>query len=203
MGNDAAVVIAACGESAFIFGSSGGAQIGLNLAARYPQLVDRLIAHEPPCVQLLPDREQLLGEIKAVSRLFAEQGAKAAMTAFLQMSGMKTQARPALAPISADTQSGDRVGARAERARSNLPYFLETGAKTIAAYCPEIERLKANGVQLAVGVGETSTGELANRAALALASALALETVGFPGGHTGFGEAPVEFAAVLHHALNA
>ncbi len=55
-GDDAAQLLAAlCDEPAFVLGSSGGAQIGLNLAARYPQRVHTLVVHEPPCVQLLPD----------------------------------------------------------------------------------------------------------------------------------------------------
>jgi pimeloyl-ACP methyl ester carboxylesterase len=53
-GGDAAQLLAALsGEPANVLGSSGGAQIGLNLAARYPHRVHTLVAHEPPCVQLL------------------------------------------------------------------------------------------------------------------------------------------------------
>src|SRR5258708_16003011 len=54
-GDDAAQLLAALGgEPAYVLGSSDGAQIGLNLAARYPKLVHTLVAHEPPCLALLP-----------------------------------------------------------------------------------------------------------------------------------------------------
>ena len=54
-GDDAAALLAALGsQPANVFGSSGGAQIGLNLAARHPQCVRILVAHEPPCLELLP-----------------------------------------------------------------------------------------------------------------------------------------------------
>lgn len=42
-------------ESADVFGSSGGAVTGLALVARHPARVRTLVAHEPPCVELLPD----------------------------------------------------------------------------------------------------------------------------------------------------
>src|SRR5260221_8915988 len=53
--DDAAGLIDALGggQPAFVFGSSGGAQIGLSLAARHPAKVRALVAHEPPCGLLL------------------------------------------------------------------------------------------------------------------------------------------------------
>ena len=41
--DDAAALIAHIGGPAYVFGTSGGAQIGLNLAARHPQLVTALV----------------------------------------------------------------------------------------------------------------------------------------------------------------
>ena len=46
-GDDAAQLLAALGDQpAYVLGSSGGAQIGLNLAARYPERVRTLVADE-------------------------------------------------------------------------------------------------------------------------------------------------------------
>ena len=60
-GDDMARLIEALGdEPAFVFGSSGGAQIGLNLAVRHPERVRALVAHEPPCLKMLPDSSQAL-----------------------------------------------------------------------------------------------------------------------------------------------
>src|SRR5206468_11601407 len=39
-------------EPAFVFGSSGGALTGLDLIARHPDRVRRLVAHEPPLTYL-------------------------------------------------------------------------------------------------------------------------------------------------------
>ena len=46
---DAVAVLRACGfESAMIFGNSGGATIALDLAATHPQVIQTVVAHEPP-----------------------------------------------------------------------------------------------------------------------------------------------------------
>src|SRR6185312_17058253 len=54
--DDAARLIDELGDGpAYVFGTSSGAQIGLHLAARHPQRVRVLVAHEPPCIMLLDD----------------------------------------------------------------------------------------------------------------------------------------------------
>jgi pimeloyl-ACP methyl ester carboxylesterase len=44
------------GEPADVFGSSGGAVAGLALVTAHPGQVRTLVAHEPPVIELLPDR---------------------------------------------------------------------------------------------------------------------------------------------------
>src|SRR5262245_54513471 len=57
--DDAHRLLAALTErSAFVFGSSIGALIGLDLVARHPEQVGVLVAHEPPAFELLPDEER-------------------------------------------------------------------------------------------------------------------------------------------------
>jgi len=60
-GDDAAQLIEALGDGpAYVFGNSGGAQIGLNLTARYSERVRVLVAHEPSCVMMLPEPSEAL-----------------------------------------------------------------------------------------------------------------------------------------------
>ena len=52
--DDAAAVIEAMGQGpAYVFGTSGGAEVGLDLAARHPSVVRRLVAHEKSGLRLL------------------------------------------------------------------------------------------------------------------------------------------------------
>lgn len=61
-------------EPAYVLGSSGGAQIGLNLAARHPGRVRMLVAHEPPCVRMLPDPSEALSGTQAVYDTYRRDG---------------------------------------------------------------------------------------------------------------------------------
>jgi clorobiocin biosynthesis protein CloN7 len=47
------------GQPAYVFGSSGGAVVGLALVTAHPDQVRTLVAHEPPVVELLPDSAQV------------------------------------------------------------------------------------------------------------------------------------------------
>jgi pimeloyl-ACP methyl ester carboxylesterase len=52
---DAAAIIKAIGNyKAIVFGCSGGGIISLELAAVKPEVIDFLIVHEPPVIELLP-----------------------------------------------------------------------------------------------------------------------------------------------------
>src|SRR5205823_2060349 len=65
--DDAHHLLASFGDTpTLVFGNSSGALVGLDLATRYAQQVRTLIAHEPPCVELLPDREQQRAQVDDV-----------------------------------------------------------------------------------------------------------------------------------------
>jgi len=82
-GDDAAQLLAALGgEPAHVLGSSGGAQIGLNLAARYPERVHTLVAHEPPCIELLPDAAEQRAFVEGVYDTYRREGVGPAMRKF-------------------------------------------------------------------------------------------------------------------------
>jgi pimeloyl-ACP methyl ester carboxylesterase len=84
LGDDAHRILAAfSSEPALVLGCSGGALVGLELAARHPEQVSVLIAHEPPVIALLPNgqqskmtpqaREFLMRSHANMSHLFAHQ----------------------------------------------------------------------------------------------------------------------------------
>ena len=181
--DDTAAVIAAVGNGpAVVLGSSGGAQVGLALAARSSASVRALVAHEPPCVTLLPDADAVLAGFERVYAAHRDHGARAAMAAFAELAGFDQAPPPPPSP-------------HTTRMAGNLDYFIGYFMRRIAAYRPDLEALRSR--RVIVGVGATSTGQLANRCAVALARALGIEPVVFPGGHTGFGVEPAEFARVL------
>jgi len=196
-GDDAAQLLAALGgEPAYVLGSSGGAQIGLNLAARYPERVRTLVAHEPPCMELLPNAAQQRVFVESVYDTYRTNGIGPAMKKFEAGAGVGGgPQRDAAAPPPPGAQ------AAFGRIMGNLDFFLAHGLRPIGLYVPDISTLRAGPARVVVGVGETTTGQLAHRAAVALTERLGTAPVTFPGDHGGYVGAPAAFAEKLHQVF--
>ncbi|MGW4562972.1 alpha/beta fold hydrolase [Streptomyces sp. NPDC004561] len=75
------------GESAYVFGTSSGGIAVLDLLARHPRRLAHVVAHEPPCVTVLPDgaerRAELIARLDGAERPPAEGGSATPMGVFL------------------------------------------------------------------------------------------------------------------------
>jgi pimeloyl-ACP methyl ester carboxylesterase len=195
-GDDAAHLLAALSDRpAYVMGSSGGAQIGLNLAARHPKRVHTLVAHEPPCLQLLPDAAKQLAFMDKVYDIYRREGVDAAMQAFMRDTGLNRGPESQAPP---PPEFAEMMG----RITGNFDFFLAHGIKPISRYLPDVAALRAGSPRVVVGVGETTGGEIAHRTGVALAERLGTAAVTFPGDHNGFGSHPAEFAERLHQVLD-
>ncbi len=196
-GDDAAQLLAALGnEPAYVLGSSGGAQIGLNLAARYPGGVRTLVAHEPPCLELLPDVEEQRASGRELDAIYKAHGAQAAMQKFMALAGLNAPPKDATPPP-------PEMQAAFGRLMGNLDFFFGHGRKAIVDYVPDVATLKVGAPRVVIGAGETTTGQTANRAAVALAERLGAPAVIFPGDHGGYSSHPDAFAERLEQVFRA
>jgi pimeloyl-ACP methyl ester carboxylesterase len=199
-GDDAAQLLAAFGgEPAFVLGSSGGAQIGLNLAARYPGRVNTLVAHEPPCIQLLPDGAEERSFTESVYETYRTAGVGPAMQKFMVGAGLASGPQPggSSPPPPQSPEMQEAFG----RIQGNMGFFLAHGLKPISLFVPDVATLRAGTPRIVIGVGEASAGQIAFRCAVALAQQLGTAPVFFAGGHGGYGDQPAGFAEELHQVL--
>jgi pimeloyl-ACP methyl ester carboxylesterase len=199
-GDDAAALIKELGKGpAYVFGTSGGAQIGLNLAAKHPQQVRTMVAHEPPCIMLLRDPSQALAAGKEIHETYRRDGVDAAMAKFFAMNGLDDGARPeAGAPEFAPTPEEAETFARVS---GNFEYWLEHGMMPLSLYSPDVEALRKGQARIMVGIGEQSAGQPIYEMGTALAGELGLEPVSFPGDHMGFAFHAETFANALDKAF--
>jgi pimeloyl-ACP methyl ester carboxylesterase len=180
---------------AFILSSSLGALIGLELAARWPGSVRRLIAHEPIAVHLLSSSEQQ--EYRAlqvqIGQIALRDGPRAALRRFLAEIGVDGDDREdeVEAPLSTRQQSRDtgflltRESRAAERFRIDLDALGPIAGKIMPAF------------------GSSSRDRIPARCALALARELDQDAAEFPGCHTGYVLRPRAFAERLRQVLLA
>ncbi len=181
-----------------IFGSSGGAVVGLALVAADADAVRTLVAHEPPVVQLLPDHENVRAQLDNVYETFRADGAGAAMQKFMAYAGFANPSAPDAAGPSRPP-SPEQIA----RMQASTEVFLAHLIRPTTRYRPDIDALRSASTRIVVAGGSTSTGQLAQRSGVALAEQLGTSVVDFPGDHGGFLGHPKEFARVLTSVLTA
>ncbi|MCZ7413360.1 MULTISPECIES: alpha/beta fold hydrolase [unclassified Streptomyces] len=177
---------------AVVLGSSGGAVSALALVQDHPEQVSTLVAHEPPLIELLADRERLrtgtedliatylAGDvIPAWKRFFAQADIDIPEPAIEQMFG----------------------GERDPRAVADERRWFAHEMRFSTYWQPDPAALRTASTRVLVGVGADSAGQLCDRTSQALARALGTEPTTFPGGHTGFTETPEAFATRLRDVL--
>ena len=197
--DDAAALIRHLGGPALVFGTSGGAQIGLNLAARHPELVATLVAHEPPTMMLLDDPSSEVAEANRLFDIYTSQGVDAAMAAFF---GGNALEGPEVAPEGGEFEMPPEAAETMGRVMGNFDYWLAHGLRPLSFYTPDIAALKAGRPKVVVAISEQSHGQPIARMTGALAERLGITPVAFPGDHvTGFDVHATAFAAALDRAL--
>ncbi|MGW6914466.1 alpha/beta fold hydrolase [Kitasatospora sp. NPDC054939] len=191
------------GEPARVFGSSSGAIVALHLLAARPERVRRLVAHEPPVVEVLPDAAEHRALLARVQETLRAEGLLPAVAVFA--AGLRRPGEPAVAAAAAPSriELPPQAAARAERTMANLPYFLGRIVPAFMAHRPDVRRLAELSDRLVLAGGEESRGELPYRPAEFLARRFGTELLHFPGGHTGLTTHPAAFAARLAGALHA
>ncbi|MFO7279516.1 MAG: alpha/beta hydrolase [Thermoanaerobacterales bacterium] len=190
-----------------VFASSGGAVDGLAWVAAHPGDVATLVAHEPPLLDVLPDKDVLVAAMKAVRERYMAEGWGAAMASFIALTSHVGPLpddwldRPAPDPAQFGLPTGDD-GSRDD------PLFGPAAAAT-PEFVPDLAAIAAAPTRVVLAAGAASEGQLCARAAAAVAERLGTSPVVFPGDHAGFlggeygqtGE-PDAFAATLRAVLD-
>ncbi|EOP49238.1 hypothetical protein IKQ_05192 [Bacillus cereus VDM053] len=180
-------------EPAYIFGSSSGAVIGLDLCIRHPEQIRMIIPHEPVLLQLLYDNE--LVQAKQFLEYLKENH--------------RNEVIKLLSILEMDTNNcGHSKNGKTERLLSNSTYFVEHEIPGIINYSLAIDalkaRLKSSPMQVLPAGGSASREFFAYRCSAVLTELLGTKFVEFPGHHGAYNsELHQEFAEKLHNILTA
>lgn len=188
------------GGPAFVFGNSSGAQIGLELAARHPEQVRAVVAHEPPLLTLLPDADHWETVMADVERAYRDGGVGPAMETFgaaLGMGGGEEEGPTEEGLAGEQEPPNPEMLEMFARFEKNTDFFVGYEVPGFGRYEPDVEALRGSSVRIVPAAGEESAGEPPHRAALELAERLGTSAEIYPGDHGGFGPHAAEFAARL------
>ncbi|WP_169951905.1 alpha/beta fold hydrolase [Microbispora sp. H11081] len=176
-----------------VAGCSSGAIVALHLLTTHPERVERVVAHEPPVVEVLPDAAEHRALLARVADTFRREGLMPAAAVFA--AGLRRPGDPVEPPAAIAPPPG--------RALTDMSYFLGRIVPSFMAYRPDVDRLAALSDRLVLAAGTDSVGELPYRPAAFLAERLGTELVHFPGGHVGLTTHPAEFGETLRAVLSA
>jgi clorobiocin biosynthesis protein CloN7 len=184
------------GAPAYVFGSSGGAVVGLALVTAHPGQVRTLVAHEPPVIELLPDRDQVCAQIDDIYDTYRTEGPDKAMAKFMAHAGLgEAPGQEAGAP------RWEPSPEQLATMRAATEMFLAHLIRPTTHYRPDVDALQAAPARIVVAAGAASKGQLAHRGAVALADRLGTPVVEFPGDHGGFLTLAEQCAQVLDQVL--
>jgi pimeloyl-ACP methyl ester carboxylesterase len=177
---------------AVVLGSSGGAATVLALAQTHPEQVHTVIAHEPPMDELLDDREQRRTVTEDIIATYRSQGRAAAWRIFLADANIQ---------LPDEMFSAMFAGPLDDQEAADEDHFFLHELLHTNTWAPDINTLRNTPARFVVGIGTESLGQSCDRISRALANALDVEPIMFPGGHTGFVEYHAAFAARLQAVL--
>ncbi|MEA2636428.1 MAG: hypothetical protein QOH92_3195 [Chloroflexota bacterium] len=197
--DDAHRLLSATGKGpAFVFASSGGAVIALELVARHPEQIRTLVAHEPPSTTLQSDPARARADMDEILQTYRSAGIGPAMQKFM----VQTRIRSGPPPPPPGEPTPEMREGMAQMQR-NMDFWLGHTFRAIAEYEPDFEALKSGATLIVPGVGDESRGELAHQGGLGLAQRLGTEAAVFPGAHGGFDSHAPEFAKKLRRVLGS
>ena len=189
-----------------LFGSSGGAITALALVAAHPDDVLTLVAHEPPLIPVLSDKEASERARAEVTEVYRAKGWGAGMAAFIAMTSWQGEytddyfAQPAADPAVFGLPTEDD-GTRDDP-------LLSDHSWAVSSYRPDVEALTAAPTRVVIAVGEESAGTFTARTSLAMAELLDQHATvfpshhgGFAGGEFGYAGQPEAFAKRLEEVL--
>ncbi|MCK1795206.1 alpha/beta hydrolase [Streptomyces sp. XM4193] len=189
-----------------LFGSSGGAVVGLTLVATHPEDVTVLVAHEPPLIPVLPDAPAALRARDGFQEVYRDRGWGAGMAGFIAMTSWEGEfteeyfATPAPDPAAYGLPVQDD-GSRDDPLLSDL-------SNAVSSHRLDLDALLAAPTRVVIAVAEESGSTFTGRTSHATAALLDREAVVFPSHHGGFaGEEngypgrPEEFAHRLREVL--
>jgi pimeloyl-ACP methyl ester carboxylesterase len=187
--DDAAAMIEAIGLApAAVFGTSGAANIGLDLVIRRPDLLRGAILHEPAMLSVLPNSEEVMGTIQQV----VEEG--------MQRGGPRKGLETFVRFFVGDKTFENVDSGLCERMLGNGETFFGLELGPVGSYHPDDATLAGVEMPVLVAAGAESPPLLIETSRW-LASRLNVKLETLPGGHAPYFDRPEEMAQALRPLL--
>ncbi|GHO48072.1 alpha/beta fold hydrolase [Ktedonospora formicarum] len=174
-------------EPAYVFGSSLGALIGLDLVMRHQEQIRLLVAHEPPLRKFLEEEPS--------------RGLRPRRNETPEQTIQRFAASLGLDRSLVHDESGQARAMAPERKRQNAAFFIYHEAQAVNSYELDLDGLRHVKDKILFGGGAEGREYFPYRGARKAAEVLDVPFVEFPGKHGGYGEYPAPFAEKLREYI--
>jgi pimeloyl-ACP methyl ester carboxylesterase len=182
-------------EPAYVFGTSGGALVGTELAIRHPEQVRVLVAHEPAAIDALPDGAEWRKFFDHVVDTFHNEGPFPAVAKCVKITSVDPEEQPERSEPTPESM------AAMEQMTKNFELFFEYQLQQFAHGVPDVDALKAAPTRVVWAGGSGSRGLPCYEAGAILAERYEAPLIEFPGDHQGVMTYPGDFAKSLEAAI--
>ncbi|MFI6452571.1 alpha/beta fold hydrolase [Streptosporangium amethystogenes] len=183
-------------EPVLMLGCSLGAVIGMHLAARHPDQIGTLVAHEPVAPRLLPAAERVRHqqELAEIQHIHRRDGLGAALRVIAEVLGID--------PANPDVEGDLTPQPMTPQRIANFGFFVEHDFTAVIADTLPMAALKDTTTRIIPAVGRITPRDVFDyRCAQELADLLGTRIAEFPGGHNGNTTHPRAYASRLRETL--
>lgn len=183
--NDAAALIKhLTKEPAFVFASSSGALVSLQLMVLHSDIIKALVPHEPTALKYLPDFDKWKAQNQAVYDLYKKEGEGPAKAKFVD-------------EIIPGTQDGEFMRGGKGPETPNTTYWFEHEIRQYPPTDFDTKKLEENKDKIIFCVGRDSVNTMPAWPVTNLAKQFGTEVLYVSGGHLGYALHAADFAKEL------
>lgn len=187
--DDAALLIKhLSADPAYIFASSSGALVSLQLIIRHPEIIKALIAHEPTALKYLPDVGKWKASVQEIFDIYKKEGGTVAKKKFVD-------------EIIPGEKDGELMLTKDDAPNSNEVYWFEHELRQYPSTDFDTVKLEAAKDKIVFCVGLDSVHTMPAWPVTNLAIQFGTEVLSVSGGHLGYVLHPAEFAKDLIRGL--
>lgn len=178
------------GNSSFVFATSSGAIVGRTLLLRHPDAIEKIILHEPPLCQALPDglRDVYTERTKQAYQDYREKGPVTAMDGFIDIN------------FTPDEIKIMKLGAAAHAdpfAVGNQLYWFEREVRVYPMADLRLEEMREQKDKIVFATSAEASELPAGMVPQILAERLGMKAIVLPGAHLGYLTDADDFAQTL------
>ncbi|TCC97330.1 alpha/beta hydrolase [Pedobacter frigidisoli] len=175
-------------DPAYIFASSSGALVSLQLIIRHPEIVKALIPHEPTALKYLPDVDKWKSSVQEIFDIYTREGGTVAKKKFVD-------------EVLPGQKDGQLMLSKGDAPNPNEAYWFEHELRQYPSTDFDTDKLQAVKDKILFCVGMDSVHTMPAWPVTNLAKQFGTEILSVPGGHLGYVLHPAEFAESLRRGL--